>query len=105
MKEITGFEFDIHLIVDHKGTYDLVTSTQSPRELLPNLNIAQLRERFEHSGLTRVSWTPSKLQYADSLTRLNPAGATKLNQVANCRILSRDLSRRETRYCRTFKKG
>ena len=61
----------IHLFVDSKSLYDLLSTTHDPSELRLKIDLAALREAFEEAHILRLSWVPSKLQLADALTKDN----------------------------------
>ena len=82
----------VHVFVDSKSLSELLSTSHDPEERRLKLDLAALREAFELGDLHRVSWVPSRMQLADSLTKDNRQAAAILDATISNGLLRGDYS-------------
>jgi len=80
LKEIC-YHHSLQLTTDSASVWNNVTSTKKPTELRNSIDLAAIREAFNHGHLNKVTWQPGYYMISDALTKPNRVTSSHLLRV------------------------
>lgn len=69
LNQLLGFNFEIHVLIDSKTLFNVVTKEGPTLEKRLQINVWEIRESFSNGKLKTLSWIPSHANIADALTK------------------------------------